>query len=853
MPQDLSFSFPLPNGLHARPASHFAELVRRYQSAVTLQNDRTGRTANAASVLDLVGTDTRSGDACRLAISGPDEVQAAGALRRFVAAEFLHCDAPLVAERTAPAEVVIPRSLRAAGLAEYHVGEIACAGIGTGAAVVVSGFEIVDAPPGAASSDATTEAGRFATAVEKVEADLQGLLAQARSTEAAVLRAHLAILRDPLIGDTVRTEIQGGATAATALHRALDVQRARLGSAESAYVRERVLDLEDIAARLLEKLEGRSYVAAVPRLLETSVVFAARLTPGQFLALDPARLGGLVLEQGGRTSHTVILARSRGVPTLTGVHGAAGVGRNSRAAVVDAELGLVVRDPTAGVAKFYNRQVDKLTAISRALLARRDASAATADRQRIEIGANIATVEDATAAFANGAEGVGLFRTELLFMDRATAPGEDEQYEAYAAVARAAAGRPVIIRTLDAGGDKPVPFLPFPPEANPFLGYRGVRFYAEQRELIGTQLRAIVRAAAHGPVKILVPMISRVEEARAIRGQVATAVAAARSAGHPVPDDIPVGFMLEVPSVAFILDELCAEADFFSLGTNDLAQYFAAADRENPRVAELNDPLQPGFIRLLAHLVTGVKRHGRWIGLCGELGEKPAALPLLVGLGLDEISLASPRIPGLKAALARLDSARCRELLREAVACPTQASVRALLESAGRPVVPLLTADLVLDDVVAETKEEVIRMMVDALHLTGRTTDPAAVEGAIWAREDTYSTGFGEGFALPHAKTDALAANSIVLARLRRPVEWGALDGKPVDTVILLGIRASEHGKAHLETLARLSRSVARDEFRAAIRAEREAASLVALVQQAGAAFAVAKPPVGRESVVDGG
>ena len=829
MPTSVDFVCPLANGLHARPASHLAELARRFAAQVTVVNGRTGRSANARSVLELVGTDTRAGDACRAEISGVDEHDAALALQRFVGQELAACDEPLAISEPAAA-VVIPRSLRAAGLAHFETGVIACPGLGGGRAVSAGGFAV---PPLLATerpAAAAVELARFADAAEQVARDLELALRTARGATAGIIRAHLAILHDPALTDHVTERIQAGRSAGQAIADALERQRTRLASVESAYVRERVLDLEDIVGRLWEKILGGKAASEAVVLREPSIVFAATLTPSQFLALDRTQLRGIVLEHGGQTSHAVILARSYGVPTVTGVAGAAALGRTGATVQLDAYLGILIRDPGAEVCRYYEREAEKRLRLAAATQAHRDRPATTADGRRLEVGANIASVEEARVAFANGAEGIGLFRTELLFADRSVAPGEDEQYELYAAVARLAGDRPVIIRTLDIGGDKPVPFLSFPAEANPFLGYRGVRFYAEHAGLIKAQLRALLRAAAHGPIKILVPMIASVEEARLVRRLLAEARTEAETAGHALGASVPLGFMLEVPAVAYLLDELCAEADFFSIGTNDLAQYLGAADRENPKVAALNSPFQPALLRLLKQIVDGVRRRGRWIGLCGEMAEKPAALPLLVGLGLDEISLAAPRIGATKAALAGLTAESAGAFLSRVLAAATRDDVAAIVADPPRVPLPLLAAELVLDDVVATSKADVIRQMIDALHLAGRTDDPNAIEEAVWRREDTYSTGFGEGFALPHGKTDALRANSIVVARLRQPVEWQAMDGAPVDVVILLAIRESQHGKVHLQTLAQLSRLIMREEFRAALRAERTTAGILALL-----------------------
>ncbi|WP_146180092.1 phosphoenolpyruvate--protein phosphotransferase [Opitutus sp. ER46] len=835
MAQTLRFAFPLPNGLHARPASHFADVAHRFGCVISFVNERNGRTADARSVLGLVGTATRANDACRLELAGGDEAAAGAAFQTFLAGAFLRCDTELVPDATEPGEILIPRSLRAAGLETYVAGRVAARGLGRGRAVLSGGLRIpTDLATGAASDPAAEEA-RFDEALNRVALDLQQESRAADGPAAAVLRAHLAIVGDATLRSAVVAGIQGGRPAAHALAEAVAWQRQILGAAESAYVRERVIDVEDVAGRLWERLCGPGYRRPTLRLAEPSIVFAEALSPSQFLALDRAHLRAVVLARAGQTSHAVILARSFGVPTLTGVADAVALGQAGSEVIVDANLGIVIAGPDARLRKYYDGEEAKYRRLTTRNAAQQNRLGATADGRRLEIGANIASLEEAAAAFAQGAEGIGLLRTELLFSGRDTAPDEATQYALYAGVVTAAAGRPVIIRTLDAGGDKPVAFLPRTTEANPFLGYRGARLYREHADLIRTQLRAILRAAALGPVKVLVPMISSVEEARFVRQLLGEARAELVARGEAVPESIPFGLMIEVPATAFILDELCAEADFFSLGTNDLAQYFSAADRENPRVAALHDPLQPAFVRLLRQIVMRVRAHGRWIGLCGEMAEHPAALPLLVALGLDEISLAAPRIPATKAALARLEYARAVPLLEQVLACATRSAVDHVLSHAASNAEPLLLPELVLNDVVAASKEEVLRLVADALQVAGRTDTPAAIEAAVWRREEAYSTGFGEGFALPHAKTDALRANSIVLVRLRTAVEWGALDGKPVDVVIFLGIRASDHAREHLATLARLSRLVTHDTFRDAVRQERDPAALLTLLSPAAA------------------
>jgi fructose-specific PTS system IIA-like component len=779
----------------------------------------------------VVGTDTRHSDPCRLVFLGADEAAAFAGVTSFLGGPFAACDEPLVIEFPASSdELRLPRSLKAAGLQRFHRGASACRGVGQGRAVVIGAFVLPPALHTQKAGTAAHEHAAFCTAAAAVQNDLERSLDLAHGTEAAVLKAHLALLRDPALAEQIAAQTESGLTAAQAVVAAIETHAAILRQAESAYLRERVIDLEDIGQRLLEKICGSGGAPQTPALAEPAVVFAEALTPGQLLALDRRHLRGLVLGHAGQTSHTVILARSFGVPTLTGVAPTALAVPPGTDTIVDASLGIVITEIPSGVQRWYDCEQAKFSRMAQTQAGVAAQPTVTRDGRRIEVGANISSVDEAVAVFAQGAEGIGLFRTELLFMDRSEAPGEEEQFAQYAAVVRAAAGRPVIIRTLDVGGDKPVPFLKFPPENNPFLGYRGVRFYTEHSMLVKTQFRALLRAAALGPLKVMVPMVACLEEARTVKRLFTETQYELTATGVVHGQDVPFGLMIEVPSAAFILDELCAEADFFSIGTNDLTQYFLAADRENPKVANLYSSLHPGFLRLLQQIVVGVKARGRWIGLCGEMAEDALAQPLLVGLGLDEISLAGPRIAPTKAALAQMAAADCAALLDQALRCATRDEVAQLLAACPVSTAPLLTPELVAIDLDCRTKEEAIRAAVDLLQVAGRTTKSELLEEEIWLREDTYSTGFGGGLAVPHCKSAYLAANTIAILKSRQGIEWGSVDGQPVRVAILLAIRGDDHGKEHLKMFAKLSRLVVRDEFRDRLMAGTDPAALTDFV-----------------------
>jgi fructose-specific PTS system IIA-like component len=540
----------------------------------------------------------------------------------------------------------------------------------------------------------------------------------------------------------------------------------------------------------------------------------------------------LVLAEAGTTSHTVILARSFGVPTLVGVENInEGLAENTEA-VLDADIGVLVTKLNDTARRYYAMERERLDGRQRVLRNFGVKPAATQDSHVIEIAANIATVEEADRAFAAGAEGIGLFRTEMLFLDRATEPDETEQYEIYHRVMEAADGRPVIIRTMDVGGDKALGYLNLPPEHNPFLGYRAVRIYPRFEELFRTQVRALVRASAHGSLRLMIPMIATLEEIRWAKKIIAEEQARCAAESKAFDKEMQIGSMIEVPSAAFALNEFCRELDFFSIGSNDLLQYFMAVDRSDSRIASLYNPLQPAFLRLLKQIVDTAKANKKWIGLCGEMGGQKRYLPLLTGMGLNEISVSAPAIGGLKAELSRLALPDCQQLFQSALACVTPEEVDALLDKFSvQHSLPLLAPELIVLDADALTKEEAIKRGVDLLYIQGRTEQPRAIEEAIWQRESNYSTGFGHGFAVPHCKSSAISANSLVVLKFAEPVPWNSLDEKPVSVVILMVIRESDAATEHMKIISALARHVMHEEFRATIEQAKNPEELCAVLK----------------------
>ncbi len=810
-------------------------MARQFASDVTLVKEQSGADANAKSALSIIAISVKLDESCLIRVDGADAEAALAAIRNFTENVLPDCDEPLPMP-AADIEIVLPRSLRLADV-EWHAGRPVSAGIGQGIVVVAAGPSLPKDLADETIGSSDEEQRKVDRAMAAVRRNLEAqLAAHSSATEAGILRAHLSIAGDVSLVARLEELVSTGSSAGQAIVEAGRFFASRLKNVDSAYVRERALDVEDICKQLLEQVCGKDLPATRIELTEPSVVLAKNLAPRQFLSLDKRLLKALVLEQGGTTSHTVILARSFGIPMLTGAHQRVTPVTGLRSTlpvgsevIVDADLGIVITEINDIVRRYYERQLQKCSRVQKRLAAHVQAPAVTCDGKHLEVAANVATPEELAPAFEQGAEGIGLFRTEMLFMDRIAAPSEEEQFATYTQAAQAANGRPVIIRTIDIGGDKPLPYLPLPHEVNPFLGYRGVRIYPEYQEMITTQLRAIIRASAFGSLRVMLPMVCSVEEVRWVKERVAEAQGELKAGGVAFDPAMPLGIMVEVPSVVFLLDQLCSEVDFFSIGTNDLMQYFLAVDRDNGKVAGLYSARHPAFLRLLEKIVEDVHRHGRWVGMCGEMARDVQNLPLLIGLGLDEISVAAPDVLALKAAVTRLSAAECRDVLAEAAACSSIAEVESVLATfrIGGGARSLLDPEVVMMDSDSSSREEVIREIVDALHVSDRTQHVAVVEEAVWAREEVHSTGLGHGFAIPHCKTDAMASNSIGVVRLKEPIEWDAVDAQPVECVILLAMRESDKDGTHMKVFSKLARKLMHEEFRSCLLAARDSNALL--------------------------
>lgn len=835
--RELRFVCTLRHGLHARPASVLAHAVRQHRAGVQLSKAGSDP-IDAASVLSIVGLDVRCGDSCLLAAEGPDAESVVAALQALIEANLPEIEAQAEQAIESPVTVVsaLPRSLRAEGVA-FARGRPICGGIGEGSAYLVNAFvlspEAMDAKP--ASIDHEVAAAR--NALNAVRDRLEHNAVSSQAIERDLLRAHAEMARDPVLVGVIERNIRGGRTASQSVVAAGEEFAARLRSAGSQYIRDRALDVQDVCLLVLQQLSpGDRGSGALATLTQPTIVFADALTANQFLQLDQRYLRGLVLGRVGPTSHTAILARSHGVPTLIDVERTGSLAKAGDRVFLDADAGVVVTSLTPTVVRYYSRRLRAHAMWQRRREAATGSDAITADGQRLEVGANASTVAEIAVGTRNGMDGVGLYRTEMLFLDRSAPPSEEEQVQIYGDMIAAAAGRPVIVRTFDIGADKPAPYLGMPKEDNPFLGVRGLRLYERHPRLLDAQLRAIVRTSARGPIKVMAPMIATPHEAAWFRDHVRRVQADVARDGVHFNAAMPIGAMIEIPALAHVMDHLADEVDFFSIGTNDLSQYAMAFDRSNGALEHRYGVRQPSFLRLLDTIVRGARSRGKWIGVCGEMAGDPRNLPLMLGLGVDEISVPPRHVAALKHAVSSADAGGCRQLLQAALACRSSEEVDGVLASTPwRRSLPIIDADLVEIGSDAATKQEAIRDAVEAMAFAGRAVSASAVEDAVWAREETYSTGLGYGFAIPHCKSDAVHAPTLAVLKLSQPIDWGSLDGTPVTIVLLLAMPLSEGAgggaSGQMKVFAKLARRLMHEEFRTMLLAAIDRESMVRVLK----------------------
>ena len=659
-------------GLHARPAAVLANVAKKFASDIWVQ--RGDSRANAKSVTSLMNLDIRYNDKVNLIAQGPDAQDAINSLVPLILSGLGEegASAPAPASRVV-ADIARPVPARRSDDPTLLLGVTASPGLAVGKVFQVRHQDVAVAET---AEDSEAEELKLAGAIETSRRQLEALQyqlhGQADANKAAIFAAHQEVMDDPELHEIVRSAILKGKSAAFAWQHMINTQATQLAKMNNPLLAARAADVRDVGQRVMQNLTGIG-----PRKIDApanSILVAEEMTPSDTANLDRSKVLGFCTTLGSATSHSAIIARSLDIPSVAGIEPRALDIPDGTPVILDGtRASLRLNQSVEEMARLQTRQ-ERLTAKKKADLESAATPAVTIDGCQVEVVANIGGLSDAVKGVSLGGEGVGLLRTEFLFQDRETAPTEDEQFQVYSDIARALGpSRPLVIRTLDVGGDKPLPYLPIAKEENPFLGERGIRVGLNRPEVLRTQLRAILRAAGAGKLLVMFPMVATLTEWRAAKAMFDEE--RARLGAQP----IPIGIMVEIPAAAIMAEQFAREADFFSVGTNDLTQYTLAMDRGHPKLAPQVDALNPAVLQLIALAVRGAQQHGKWVGICGGIAGDSQAVPILIGLGVKELSVSVPAIPAIKAQIRTLSLANCQTLAQKALTLDTAAAVRALV------------------------------------------------------------------------------------------------------------------------------------------------------------------------------
>ncbi|MCE0489258.1 phosphoenolpyruvate-protein phosphotransferase PtsI [Pantoea sp. Mb-10] len=554
-------------------------------------------------------------------------------------------------------------------------GILASPGIAFGKALLLIEDEIVINRKKITDDQVEQEVQRFLDGRSKAAEQLEAIRIKAGETfgeeKAAIFEGHIMLLEDEELEQEIIDLIKKDRlTADAAAHSVVDGQAKALEELDDEYLKERAADVRDIGKRLLQNILGL-HIVDLSAIAEESILVAKDLTPSETAQLNLKKVLGFITDLGGRTSHTSIMARSLELPAIVGTGNVTATVKNGDFLILDGVNNKIYVNPSEDVLEELKAIQAQYLSEKHELAKLKDLPAITLDGHQVEVCANIGTVRDVAGAERNGAEGVGLYRTEFLFMDRDSLPTEEEQFQAYKAVAEAVGAQAVIVRTMDIGGDKDLPYMNLPKEENPFLGWRAIRIAMDRKEILHAQLRAILRASAFGKLRIMFPMIISVEEVRTLKGELDTLKAQLREEGKAFDETIEVGIMVETPASAVIARHLAKEVDFFSIGTNDLTQYTLAVDRGNDLISHLYNPMTPSVLGLIKQVIDASHAEGKWTGMCGELAGDERATLLLLGMGLDEFSMSAISIPGIKKIIRNTNFEDAKALAEQALAQPT--------------------------------------------------------------------------------------------------------------------------------------------------------------------------------------
>ncbi len=665
---------PNATGLHARPAAILVGIAKKFDAKLTLIKGE--ESANAKSIVGIMSLNVQYQDELQLSAIGRDAQIAIDELLPQIQSGLgdeisKSIISPPVAEISPNQE---PAPAPKSNDPDLFIGISASPGVVVGIAVHIKEehFDFLEE-----ATDSQAENVRLDKAIKEAKDQLEALRIslqkESNASKAAIFSAHQELLDDPELIDIASSMIDKGKSAEYGWQHAYTLYAKKLEGLKNNLLAERANDLRDVGKRLLRILTGQE--PTVLQIPDNAILIAEEITPSFTASIDTHKVKGLCSTTGGATSHVAIIARSLDIPAIVGVEAQILEIPEGEVLILNAEKGTLRTNASRAL-------IDKTLQQQRTLLREKAKNlkmalepAVTTDGISIEVAANIGGLKDAIQSVKLGGEGVGLLRSEFLFLDRISAPTEEEQYEVYRDILLALDGKPLLVRTLDVGGDKPLTYLPLPVEENPFLGERGIRIGLERPEIFRVQARAVLRASAHGKIRIMFPMISTIDEIREVKVMLEQEREKLRVA------PIETGIMVEVPSTAILAEQFAKEVDFFSIGTNDLTQYTLAMDRGHPKLAAKIDALNPAVLRLIKMTADGAHKEGKWVGVCGGIASDPQAVPVLLGLGIDELSVSVPSIPEIKAEVRHYAMYECRPIAQKALACATSSEVRAFLES----------------------------------------------------------------------------------------------------------------------------------------------------------------------------
>lgn len=661
-------------GLHARPAKVLVNLAKQFRSNISIQH--MAKRANAKSMVSVLTLGVVRGSEVTVQADGEDEEKAITEIEAAILSGLGDNDS---APETEPAQVKVEAPVKISQATETFEPNV-IRGVGAAPGIAVGPiFHFQQVELDLDNGDMPTSDGQIdlPEALTRAKAQLTELHQQMTDkklgNEAAIFEAHRELLDDPALIEAVQARVTIGQSPIKAWKSTIDENAANIAALKDPLLAARADDLRDVGKRVLRLMLGLSE-KGVSMPTTPVVVVARELSPSDTASFDPERVLGFGIVEGGPTSHIAILARALGLPAIVGVDESMLALPEKTPVILNGNDGTLTVNPAADVLERAKLAQHRWLEYRRFAQEHASQPAITQDGQRVDVTANAGSIADAAEALHMGADGIGLLRTEFLFLERTTAPSEEEQFNVYRAIAETMKTLPVIVRTLDIGGDKPLPYIQLKPELNPFLGERGIRLCLNRPELFREQLRAILRAAPSGNLRIMFPMVSDITELRLARAVIEEL---RRELDAP---PVQIGIMIEVPSAALMADVFAPEIEFFSIGTNDLTQYTLAMDRGNSALASKHDGLHPAVLRLIAMTIDAAHKYGKRADICGELGSDAAAVPILLGLGMDELSVSIPSVPTVKAQVRSLKISELQTLAREALNCSTAQEVRQLVK-----------------------------------------------------------------------------------------------------------------------------------------------------------------------------